>query len=53
MRGNINGQGGVSLDVKVCDTASVVAVPPVMCSGLPNTGHVNGAVYGYHLCALG
>lgn len=42
MRGNINDQGGGSLDVEVCDTASVVAVPPVMCSGLLNTGNVNG-----------
>lgn len=42
MRGNINDQGGGSLDVEVCDTASVVAVPPVMCLGLPNTGNVNG-----------
>nr|GFD04844.1 hypothetical protein [Tanacetum cinerariifolium] len=39
------GRGGGGQDFEVCDTsrtASVVAVPPVMCAGLPNIGNVNG-----------
>jgi len=45
VRGNIIVRGRGDLDDEVCDTsrtASVVAVSPVMCSGLPNTGNVNG-----------